>query len=108
MTRLQSYDPRADMRPRQRQIPDAIHRFVADELVAPAQIPAQNFGVVEHNRVVERRALYKPLCSKRLHFMNEPECPRSRQLAREGFLRHCKLARLPADQRMRKLYRYVQ
>src|SRR5215218_5414031 len=47
-------------RPREREVAHAVHRLVPHELVRPAQGPAHHLALVEHHRVLDRRALDEP------------------------------------------------
>jgi hypothetical protein len=108
MARLHRHDPSPHSCPSQREVSNAIHRFVAHELVVPAQVAAQDVVVVENHRVVQRRSLDQALRPKRIHLVHETESSGSGQLAREGVLGDVEAPRLPADQRMRKFDCYIE
>ena len=77
VTRPTRRDARAHARPGQREISDTIQRLVPHELVGPAQASRSDHAIlVEHDRVVERRALNQPHRPQRLDLVHEPERPR--------------------------------
>ena len=66
----------------QREIADHVENLVADELVLEAQRVVQHAGLAEDDGVVERAAQRQPALPQHLDFLEEPERPRRRDLAR--------------------------
>src|SRR5688500_11087128 len=108
MARLHRHDPSPHFCPRQREVSHAVHRLVPHELVAPAQVAAENVVVVEYDGVVERGSLDQTLGPESIHLVHETESSGSRKLARECVLGDVEAARLFSDKRMWKLDGYVE
>ena len=81
MARLARDDARPHPRTGERQVADTVQRLVSHEFVRPAQRGIQHSGIVEHHRVLRRRARIKPHAPQRFDFVHEPERSRARQLA---------------------------
>ena len=67
----------------ERQVADHVEDLVADELVLEAQGVVEDAGLAEHDRVVERAAEREPALAQHLHFLQEAERPRRRDLLDE-------------------------
>src|SRR5713101_6627140 len=72
MTWLHGNDTRANPRACERKVTHAVHRLMTHELVLPAQIAAQDDGIVEHHCVLEGSAFDKSLGPQSVHLMNKP------------------------------------
>src|SRR2546423_572918 len=108
MTRLHCNYAGAYASAGERKVTDAIQRFVTNELVIPAKFATENIAVIEHHRILQRGAFDQTLGAKRVDFVDESKRPGSRQIAGKSAGVNDDVPRLPSDQRVRKLDRYVQ
>src|SRR5262245_46291862 len=67
----------------EREAADEIEDLVADELVFEAQRAVEDAGVANHDRVVERSAQRQTVLAQHLHFLQEGERARWRDLVDE-------------------------
>ena len=72
-------------RSQKRQISEQIDDLMANEFISKAESTfIQDSVVVQHDRVLEVSSQREPPRAKRLHFVNESEGARARQLACEA------------------------
>lgn len=100
-------DMGAKRRTEQREIPDEINDFVADEFVGPMQTTAiENPRVIEHEGVVQASAMGETRFVQCGDLIGEYKSTSGRELRHEGaFVEVRDLEKLPADTGMREVDR---
>ena len=100
-------DAAAHRQPEQREVAAQVEHLVPDELVGPAKpFRVHHLLVVEHDRVVERAAAREAGVPERVHFAQEAERARGRDVALEALRRQrAEVDLLAADRGVVEIHR---